>query len=458
MTTVNGVPFRQWLIPSSKYSIKAPYSMAPKKITLHNTDNQMPAHNEISYMRNNNNQVSYHVAIDEKEAIQGVPYNRNAWAAGDGANGYGNRNTVHIEICRNYDRTRKTTKLNEPLASQYSKAEQNTIKFVAQLCIDLGIVANNANIKTHNDWNGKWCPSKILNEGRLQLVKNAIIAEYNRLTGGHSSSSTSSNLLSGARLIKTEIGKFTATTAIKVRNAPNTNSTHTKTLQKNESITYNAVYEGNGYRWLQYIDSGSTRYVPYRPINDTKNQWGTFSTAEKIGWVKDSTGWWYRRADGNYPKSNWEKISGEWYLFDSQGYMQTGWQKVKDIWYYMGQSGAMQTGWLKDKDKWYYLDSRGAMQTGWLKDKGKWYYLDSSGVMQTGWVQIKKIWYYLDSKGVMQTGWVKLENKWYYLNSSGEMLTGLVTLDGKHYYLQRDGVLITDEIIKLEANKHGHLK
>lgn len=182
-TTVNGVPFRQWLVPSSKYNIKAPYTMVPKKITLHNTDNQMPAHNEISYMRSNNNQVSYHVAIDEKEAIQGIPYNRNAWAAGDGLNGYGNRNTIHIEICRNYDRARGTTRLNEPLQSMYTQAEQNTIKFTAQLCIDLGIVANNANIKTHNDWSGKWCPSKILNEGRLQLVKNAIIVEYNRLMG-----------------------------------------------------------------------------------------------------------------------------------------------------------------------------------------------------------------------------------------------------------------------------------
>lgn len=83
MATVNGVAFRQWFVPSSKYHIKAPYSMNAKKITLHNTDNQMPAHNEISYMRNNNNQVSYHLAIDEKEAIQGLPYNRNGWHAGE---------------------------------------------------------------------------------------------------------------------------------------------------------------------------------------------------------------------------------------------------------------------------------------------------------------------------------------------------------------------------------------
>ena len=164
MSTVNGIPFREWLVPSSKYNIKAPYTMNPKKITLHNTDNEMPAENEISYMRNNNLQVSYHVAIDEKVAIQGLPYNRNGWHSGDGGNGYGNRNTIGVEICRNYDRSRNTTNLNDPLKSQYTKAEQNTIKFVAQLCIDLEIVANNANIKTHNDWNGKWCPSKILNK------------------------------------------------------------------------------------------------------------------------------------------------------------------------------------------------------------------------------------------------------------------------------------------------------
>lgn len=192
MATKNGVSFRQVLVPANKRSIKCPYAMNPKKITLHNTDNQMPAINEINYMNNNNNQTSYHVAVDEKEAIQGVPFNRNAWNSGDGLNGYGNRNTVAIEICRNYDRSRKTTNLNEPLKSQYSKAEQNAIKYVAQLCIDLGIVANNNNIKTHNNWNGKWCPSKILNENRLQSVKNAIIAEYNRLKGNNVKPSTPS--------------------------------------------------------------------------------------------------------------------------------------------------------------------------------------------------------------------------------------------------------------------------
>lgn len=194
MSTKNGVPFRQWLVPSSKYSLKAPYSMTPKKITIHNTDNQMPANNEISYMRNNDNATSYHVAIDEKEAIQGLPYNRNGFHAGDGKNGYGNRHTIGIEICRNYDRTRNTTNLNEPLKSQFDKAVQNTIKFVAQLCIDLGIVANKSNIKKHQDWSGKYCPSKILRDGKWDWLVNEIIKEYNRLkSGGKPNSSTPTN-------------------------------------------------------------------------------------------------------------------------------------------------------------------------------------------------------------------------------------------------------------------------
>ena len=188
MATKNGVPFRRMLVDSSKYSLKCPYAMTPKKITIHATDNQATANNEISYMRNNNSSTSFHVAIDEKEAVQGLPYNRNGWHAGDGRNGYGNRNTIGIEMARSYDRNRNTTRLNEPLKSQWEKTFNNTIKFVAQLCIDLGIVANKSNIKKHQDWSGKYCPKKILDDKTWDKLVNGIIKEYNRLTGKKSSS------------------------------------------------------------------------------------------------------------------------------------------------------------------------------------------------------------------------------------------------------------------------------
>lgn len=85
MATKNGVPFRRVMVPSSKLNIKGPYAMTPKKITVHNTDNEMPAINEINYMISNNNETSYHYAVDEKELIQALETNRNGWHCGGNA-------------------------------------------------------------------------------------------------------------------------------------------------------------------------------------------------------------------------------------------------------------------------------------------------------------------------------------------------------------------------------------
>ena len=73
---------RQMLVDPSKYSIKCPYSMNATRIVVHNTANDASANNEISYMRSNNNETSFHFAIDDKEVVQGIPLNRNAWHAG----------------------------------------------------------------------------------------------------------------------------------------------------------------------------------------------------------------------------------------------------------------------------------------------------------------------------------------------------------------------------------------
>lgn len=75
------VEIKQNLVSSSKYNIKCPYEMKPQGITVHNTANDASAKNEIAYMISNNNQVSYHYAIDDIEIIQGIPENRNAWHA-----------------------------------------------------------------------------------------------------------------------------------------------------------------------------------------------------------------------------------------------------------------------------------------------------------------------------------------------------------------------------------------
>lgn len=137
-------------------------------------------------------------------------------------------------------------------------------------------------------------------------------------------------------------------------------------------------------------------------------------------WQTTSGRWWWRNADGSYPRSCWKQIGGAWYLFDSSGYMLTGWQKVNGIWYYLHGSGAMATGWTRIGGGWYWFDGSGAMQTGWLQLDGTWYWLSSSGAMVTGWQQVGGTWYYFYGSGAMaQSCWVGD----YYLTSSGAMAT-----------------------------------
>lgn len=86
--------------------------------------------------------------------------------------------------------------------------------------------------------------------------------------------------IAGARLVKNENAFFLATENIKVRNAPSTSATHTGTLPKGSSINYKRVFEGNGFRWLEYTgNSGNTLYLPYRRLTGDTSNWGTFHSS-----------------------------------------------------------------------------------------------------------------------------------------------------------------------------------
>ena len=164
---------KQNLVSKDKYSIKCPYTMTPEWITIHNTDNDAPAENEIKYMISNDNQVSFHYAVDDKEIIQGLPLDRNAWAAGDGANGTGNRKSLHVEIC-----------YSKSGGIKFQNAEKNAAKLVAQLLHERGWDASK--VKTHKDWSGKNCPSRTLAVGWASFV-NMIKDELKALQGTTSS-------------------------------------------------------------------------------------------------------------------------------------------------------------------------------------------------------------------------------------------------------------------------------
>ena len=87
------------IVPESRYYLKCPYEMTPTRIVVHNTANDASARNEIAYMTNNDYETSFHYAVDDKEIVQGIEFDRNTWNAGDGKNGKGNRKSISIEIC-----------------------------------------------------------------------------------------------------------------------------------------------------------------------------------------------------------------------------------------------------------------------------------------------------------------------------------------------------------------------
>lgn len=160
------------LVAPNMYHIKCPYNMTPEFIVVHNTANDAPAENEIAYMIRNNNQVSFHFAVDDKEIVQGIPLDRNAWHSGDGANGEGNRKGIAIEICYS---------LNG--GDRFTKAEQNASAFVAELLHERGWGVDK--VKKHQDFSGKYCPHRTLDMGWNRFI-DMVQKDLNALNGTES--------------------------------------------------------------------------------------------------------------------------------------------------------------------------------------------------------------------------------------------------------------------------------
>ena len=169
---------RQMLVDKSKYSIKCPYTMKPTRIVVHNTANDASANNEISYMRSNNDETSFHFAVDDKEVVQGIPLNRNAWHAGD-SHGKGNMEGIAIEIC-----------YSKSGGDRFIKAEQNAAKFIAQLLKERGWGIDK--VTKHQDYSGKYCPHRTLDIGWERFL-NMIRAELGQAQVNTSTSSKEPN-------------------------------------------------------------------------------------------------------------------------------------------------------------------------------------------------------------------------------------------------------------------------
>lgn len=136
-----------------------------KYIVVHNTANEnSTAQNERDYLSNplNTSSTSWHIAVDEKEAIEAVPLNEVAYHAGDKE---GNQYGIGIEVCE---------------SGNQEKTNENAAKVIAYLMKEYHIPIDR--VLTHKDFSGKECPRLLLQhwdefleqiENQYQVYKDA---------------------------------------------------------------------------------------------------------------------------------------------------------------------------------------------------------------------------------------------------------------------------------------------
>lgn len=147
-----GVPFIVDLVPENNKSSRPGLVMLPTSITIHETDNvaeSADARRHTVYIDNTRNYVGWHFTVDDGIIIQELPINENAWQAGDGPNGRGNRTSIAIEICVN-------------AGGDFEKAKENAAKLAAFLKFYIKTIGP---VYQHHHWTGKNCPRRLRKNG-----------------------------------------------------------------------------------------------------------------------------------------------------------------------------------------------------------------------------------------------------------------------------------------------------
>ncbi len=141
-------------IPKSTPCKRRPgYPMSASTITIHNTGNpSSTAANERAWLTNpsNSRTASYHIVIDEREAIECLALNEVGWHSGDGSGAKsGNRTSIGIEICE---------------SGNYAQTLSNAVELVASMLKEHGWGVDR--LRRHFDWSGKICPRLMYDGGK----------------------------------------------------------------------------------------------------------------------------------------------------------------------------------------------------------------------------------------------------------------------------------------------------
>ena len=140
-------------------------AMTPKHLTIHSTANlKSSARDERSWLTNpgNDSSTGWHIAVDEREAIEAIPLCEMAYHAGDGS-GPGNTQSVGLEICESGDR---------------EKTLENAMQVSAATLKRLGL--NASALRQHHDWSGKNCPRILRDTGRWNEFCERVKKEMER--------------------------------------------------------------------------------------------------------------------------------------------------------------------------------------------------------------------------------------------------------------------------------------
>ena len=151
------------ICPTDKYPIKCPDKTTMEGITVHNTYNDASAMAEVSYMLGRPDKVSFHAAVDNYRVVEGLPFDRSCYAAGDGRYGFGNAKTINIEIC-----------YSKSGGDNFIEAEKLAAEYIALLLKRYGWGIDR--VGTHQMRSGKYCPHRTLDMGWQRFLN--IVKEY----------------------------------------------------------------------------------------------------------------------------------------------------------------------------------------------------------------------------------------------------------------------------------------
>ncbi len=145
-----------------------------KYLVIHETDNFSAGANAKahgSFILQNANAadglVSWHYTVDDHEIYHHLPDNEPAYHAGDGMEkNSGNLNGVGIEMCVNED-------------GNYEQTLINTQKLCARLLVEYNLKPKA--LKKHQDFSGKACPARLINDNRWDEFCAAVEQRWNEL-------------------------------------------------------------------------------------------------------------------------------------------------------------------------------------------------------------------------------------------------------------------------------------